>query len=134
MVSALNLTLEPLPKNKTGYLTSQDISHFRTKADPASGRTRVTRARKRRQEMFIAIEFGVHKPAEFQECADKVFPLPQGLYVHQFPATDLSRAVCRYEAPSVEQLRDYLDNALGDSSTQRYFPFAEEQAIGLPGR
>jgi hypothetical protein len=34
----------------------------------------------------------------------------------------------------VDELRDYLDGKLGDSSTQRYFPVAEEHAMGLPDR
>jgi triacylglycerol lipase len=35
--------------------------------------------------------------------------------------------------PSVyEQVRDFVDTALGESSTQYYFPIAEEHAIGLP--
>ncbi len=83
--------------------------------------------------MFIAIEHDIHDPERFQQCAEQVFPLPEGLHVHQFlPATDLRRAACLYEAPSVERLQAYLDAALGSASTQRYFPVAEGNAIGLP--
>lgn len=83
--------------------------------------------------MFIAIEHDIHDPQEFQTCAEAVFPLPDDLHVFQFfPAQDLSRAVCLYEAPSVDRLRDYLDGKLGNASTQRYFPIAEGEAIGLP--
>jgi hypothetical protein len=83
--------------------------------------------------MFIAIEHEIHDAAKFQACAEQVFPLPEGLRVHQFlPASDMSRAVCLYEAKSVDAVRDYLDGALGDASTQRYFPIAEQHAIGLP--
>ena len=83
--------------------------------------------------MFIAIEHEIHDPQRFQQCAEQVFPLPEGLHVHQFlPASDLRKAACLYEAPSVEQLRSYLDEALGDASTQHYFPVAERHAIGLP--
>ncbi|MFW6174781.1 MAG: hypothetical protein ACOC5K_03295 [Chloroflexota bacterium] len=85
--------------------------------------------------MFIAIVHDIHDPAKFQECAQQVFPLPEGLRVHQFlPAMDLRRAVCLYEAPSIDQLRAYIDGTLGDASTQRYFPVAGEHAIGLPNR
>jgi hypothetical protein len=85
--------------------------------------------------MFIAIEHEIHDAARFQRCAEQVFPLPEDLHVHQFlPANDLSRAACLYEAPSVERLRNYLDPALGDASTQHYFPVAEAHAIGLPPR
>lgn len=83
--------------------------------------------------MFIAIEHDIHDPAQFQKCADDVFPLPDDLRVHHFlPASDLSRAVCLYEAPSIERLRYFLDPALGEASSQSYFAVAEEQAIGLP--
>jgi hypothetical protein len=46
----------------------------------------------------------------------------------------MSQAVCLYEAPSVERVQDYLDEALGDSSTQYYFPVAADQGIGVPER
>ncbi|MEX0721547.1 MAG: hypothetical protein WD059_12825 [Balneolaceae bacterium] len=83
--------------------------------------------------MFIAIEHDIHNPNKFQECADEVFPLPEGLQVHQFfPATDMSRAICLYEAPSIGQLSKYLDDKLGESSTQYYFPIDQEHSIGLP--
>jgi hypothetical protein len=85
--------------------------------------------------MFIAIEHDIHDPAKFQQCAERAFPLPDELHVHQFfPATDLSRAVCLYEAPSIERLRDHLDPILGEASTQHYFVVAEEPAMGLPAR
>lgn len=83
--------------------------------------------------MFIAIAHDIHNPQKFQARAEEVFPLPEDLHVHQFfPAGDLSRAVCLYEAPSIDRLRDYLDGKLGDASTQRYFRVAEGEAIGLP--
>ena len=85
--------------------------------------------------MFIAIVHEIHDPARFQECAEEVFPLPEGLHVHQFfPAADLKKAVCLYQAPSVDRLQEYIDGTLRDASTQHYFPVAEEHAIGLPGR
>lgn len=85
--------------------------------------------------MFVAIEHDIHDPAKFQECAGQVFPLPADLHVHLFlPASDLSRATCLYETPSLERVRDFLDAGLGEASTQYYFPVAEEHAIGLPPR
>jgi hypothetical protein len=85
--------------------------------------------------MFIAITHEIHDPAKFQKRAEEVFPLPDGLRVHHFfPATDLTRAVCLYEAPSVERVQSHLDRALGDSSTQHYFPVAAEHGIGVPDR
>lgn len=83
--------------------------------------------------MFVAIEHDIHDPAKFQECAQRIFPLPPDLHVHMFlPANDLRRATCLYEAPSLERVRDFVDAGLGESSTQYYFPVAGEHAIGLP--
>lgn len=84
--------------------------------------------------MFIAIEHNIQNPEEFQKCAEDVFPLPAELHVHHFfPAEDMSRAVCLYEAPSVDELSKYIDGKLGEASTQKYFPVNPEPAIGLPG-
>jgi hypothetical protein len=84
--------------------------------------------------MFIAIEHNIHDAGKFQKCAEDVFPLPDDLHVHQFfPSTDMSRAVCLYEAPSIDRLRTYLDGKLGESSTQHYFPVNAGHSIGLPG-
>jgi hypothetical protein len=85
--------------------------------------------------MFVAIEHDIQDAAKFQQRAEKAFPLPDGLHVHMFlPANDLSRAVCLYEAPSVDRVREFVDGLLGDSSRNRYFPVAEEHAIGMPAR
>ncbi|MCC5905382.1 MAG: hypothetical protein JJU13_04205 [Balneolaceae bacterium] len=83
--------------------------------------------------MYIAIEHDIHDPDKFQKCAEDVFPLPEDLHVHQFfPSPDLTKAVCLYEAPSVERLSNYLDSKLNPASKQHYFPVLTEQAIGLP--
>ncbi len=83
--------------------------------------------------MFIAIQHQIHDPNQFQQCAEQVFPLPDELHVHHFlPATDLSKASCLYEAPSIEQLRDYLEPKLSEASTQQYFPVTADHAMGLP--
>jgi hypothetical protein len=85
--------------------------------------------------MFIAIEHNIHDPEKFKKCAEEVFPLPADLHVHQFyPAADMSRAVCLYEAPSIKRLSEYLDTKLNAASKQEYFPVLTEHAIGIPER
>jgi hypothetical protein len=83
--------------------------------------------------MFIAIQHEINDAEKFQKCAMKVFPLPEHQHVHQFyPATDMKEAVCLYEAPSIDQLSEYLDGKLSDASTQHYFPVMTDHAMGLP--
>jgi hypothetical protein len=83
--------------------------------------------------MFIVIQHKIHDPEKFQECAKAVFPLPKSLHVHHFfPSPDLSKAVCLYEASSIEELSSYLDAKLNAASTQHYYPVLTGHAIGLP--
>jgi hypothetical protein len=85
--------------------------------------------------MFVTILHDIHDPTAFGTRAESAFPPPAGLHVHQFvPADDMSRAVCLYEADSLDDVREFVDGVLGDSSTQRYFTVAENQAMGLPSK
>lgn len=85
--------------------------------------------------MYIVIQHEIRDPNLFQECAGEVFPLPEHLQLHHFlPFVNMKKAVCLYEAPSVKELSNYLDNKLNAASEQFYFPVLTEQARGLPGK
>ncbi len=85
--------------------------------------------------MFIAIHHEIHDRQQFRERANRMGPPPPTLRRYQFfAATDLRRAACLWEAPSVDALRDYIDPALEPASAQTYFPVNEEHAQGLPER
>jgi hypothetical protein len=85
--------------------------------------------------MFVAIHHEIHDPALFRQKANEMAPPPGSLRRHQFlTATDLSRATCLWEAPTVDELRGYIDPALVPASTQTYFAINEERAVGLPER
>lgn len=83
--------------------------------------------------MFIAIYHEIHDRDLFKEKVNQMAPPPESLRRHQFfTATDLTRAACLWEGPSVDELRDYIDPSLEPASTQTYFPVYEERAVGLP--
>ena len=85
--------------------------------------------------MFVAIHHEIHDQGLFKEKVNQMPSPPDSLRRHQFfTATDLTRAACLWEAPSVEELRDYIDPALEPASTQTYFRVYEERAVGLPER
>ena len=55
---------------------------------------------------------------------------PTGVRGLQFyPARDGSGATCLWEADSVEDVKGYVDEALGDSSQNRCYEVAAEQAF-----
>ena len=58
---------------------------------------------------------------------------PPGVQGRQFfPSQDRSVAVCLWEAPSIDTLRDYLDPATAGMSENTYFEVDGERATGLP--
>jgi hypothetical protein len=83
--------------------------------------------------MFVAIYHEIHDREQFKQKVNAMAPPPQELRRHQFfTATDLSCAACLWEAPSVDDLRDYIDGSLVPASTQTYFAVNERRAVGLP--
>jgi hypothetical protein len=58
---------------------------------------------------------------------------PPGVQVRQFfPNKDGSAAVCLWEAPSIDTLRDFVDPATAGASENAYFEVDTEKAMGLP--
>jgi hypothetical protein len=58
---------------------------------------------------------------------------PSGVRARQFyPSRDKADVVCLLEANSLEEVRDYVDTTMGDSSEQAYFEVDAEIARGLP--
>jgi hypothetical protein len=83
--------------------------------------------------MYVAIHHEIHDQDLFKQKVNSMAPPPEGLRRHQFfAATDLARAACLWEAPSIDPLRDYIDGSLEPASTQTYFAINEERAVGLP--
>jgi hypothetical protein len=72
---------------------------------------------------------------------DRFFPaaqagmqaLPEGLRVDSLaPSTDGSKAVCVWQAESVDAVRSLVDETVGDASTNEFFEVDAANAIGLP--
>jgi hypothetical protein len=58
---------------------------------------------------------------------------PQGTRVLQFyPSTDGNAVFCLWESNSIDELREYADAVMGDSSENSYFEVDAEIARGLP--
>lgn len=86
--------------------------------------------------MYVAIKHQITDPAAFQERGKQVLEnLPAGVRALQFfPKEDLSTAVCLYEGPPVEAVRQHVDGYLGDAARNEFFQVAEAYAPGFPNR
>ena len=58
---------------------------------------------------------------------------PAGVRLLQFyPSQDQSSVTCLWETDSVDGLRGYIEETLGEASENAYFPVAADIARGLP--
>lgn len=86
--------------------------------------------------MFVSVIHRISKPDDFAERGEELTSAapPEVKPLQFFPSTDGSKAVCLWEADSIEAARDYIDGTLGDASAQDYFAIEERYATGLPVR
>jgi hypothetical protein len=86
--------------------------------------------------MFIVLQHRITNPetafARGQNLLDGT-GAPHGTRVLQFyPSTDRNAVFCLWESNSLEELREYADAVMGDSSENSYFEVDAEIARGLP--
>ena len=86
--------------------------------------------------MFIVVEHTVRDAAVAFARGQNLLEgrgAPADVRVRKFyPSTDQSAVICLWEGNSLEEVRDYVDETLGDSTDNLYFEVDAEQALGLP--
>lgn len=84
---------------------------------------------------IIVAQHRINDPEKFFGLTAEVTEnSPAGVRPRQFcPSEDRTQAVCLWEAPSLDTLREYLDSIAGTDVTENsYFVINEEYAFGLP--
>jgi hypothetical protein len=84
--------------------------------------------------MHVIAVHDINDPQGFAAAAGSVLErIPSGMTLHSmYPSQDGKRAVCVWEAGSVEDVRSFVDGAAGDMARNEYFPVMADHAIGLP--
>ena len=84
--------------------------------------------------MHVIAVHNITDPAGFSAAVGPAIEkIPSGMTLHSmFPSEDGERAVCVWEAGSVEDVRSFVDTVSGGLSRNEYFPVVDAQAIGLP--
>ena len=84
--------------------------------------------------MFVIAHHFIHEPEIFWKLAPQVVgSLPSHLKVHSvFPAKDLKTGTCVWEAPSVADVQDLLDQSAGQYSRNVCYEVNQDIAMGLP--
>ena len=82
--------------------------------------------------MYIVAQHTVLDREKTMEAGQPLFTPPPGFALHLFlTSREVSKAICLWEAESVEAVRDLVDGAIGQYSRNEYFVVDEQTAVGL---
>lgn len=84
--------------------------------------------------MFIVIQHQITDSKNFTEVGNQMLKqLPNNVKALQFlPSTDNNRAICLWEAPTIEVLRSLVEPKLAKFARNDYYQVNERDALGLP--
>jgi hypothetical protein len=84
-------------------------------------------------DMFIVVEHTITNPDAFFLLAARVGEAPSGIKALQFfPSVSKDRAVCVWQANSVDALKGFLEPLSAESSRNTYYAVDSTKAMGLP--
>jgi hypothetical protein len=84
---------------------------------------------------YVVAIHDIRDPERFWGSAEASQEFPPGITLHStYPRGDGSRAVCLWEADSVDAVRELVDGTVGESSRNEFFEVDEQHAgaVGLP--
>ncbi|HEV2129157.1 MAG TPA: hypothetical protein VGR22_11105 [Thermomicrobiales bacterium] len=82
--------------------------------------------------MYIVAQHSIRDLQKTMEAGQSLFTPPPGYTLHLFlPNAEGGKAICLWEAESVEAVRELVDGAIGAYSDNQYFAVDEDAAVGL---
>ncbi len=85
--------------------------------------------------MFVVVEHTITNAEAFFGLVPKVAQAPAGVKALQFfPSANKDRAVCLWEASSVDALKGFLEPLSAASSKNTYYTVDNKNAMGLPAQ
>ncbi len=84
--------------------------------------------------MYVLIEHSISDPDSFFNTAESALSqMPPAIKLHHtFPSTDGTRAVCVWEANTIDDVRDFIEPAVGRFSRNEYFEVPNKEGIANP--
>jgi hypothetical protein len=84
--------------------------------------------------MFIVVQHSISDPSVFWNSADPN-SLPQDVKLHHtFPTADGTRAVCLWEADSIEAVRNVLEPMSQGVSRNEYYQVENREGLARPSQ
>ena len=84
---------------------------------------------------YVVAIHDIANPENFWSAADPSTDFPPGITLHStYPRGDASKAVCLWEADSVDTVRQLVDGIVGDYSKNEFYEVDARHAntLGLP--
>ena len=84
--------------------------------------------------MYILVQHTVSDPTTVWQRAQEAVPtIPANFKLHHsFPTADGRKAVCVWEAASIESLKAFLDPMMGPEAHNEYLTVVNKEGIALP--
>jgi len=83
--------------------------------------------------MHVTAIHSISDPERFWSAIQQAGDPPEGMTLHStLPSPDGSKAVCLWEADSVERVRGLVEETTGNASSNEFFEVDEQRALGLP--
>lgn len=84
--------------------------------------------------MYVLIQHTISDPGTFWNAGDPTTLSPDIKLHHTFPTPDGTRAVCIWEADSVDAVRSVLEPVIGQVSRNEYFTVENREGFARPTR
>ncbi len=82
--------------------------------------------------MYVVAQHSIRDLEQAREAGQVLFTPPPGYTLHLFlPNAEGAKAICLWEAASVEAVQELVDGAIGAYSDNQYFGVDENAAVGL---
>jgi hypothetical protein len=85
--------------------------------------------------MYITVVHEITDPSAFWGATQEAMtqPMPEGVALHNvLPSTDGSHAVCLWQTPSLDTVREMVEPLVGQVSKNDYHEVDSANARGLP--
>jgi len=81
----------------------------------------------------IAIHTVTNQQQFWDQAAEGTRSLPEGIVLQSIaPSQDGMKAICLWDAPSEDRVRQVVEDMVGNCSSNEYFPVDPVNAVGLP--
>jgi hypothetical protein len=84
--------------------------------------------------MYVLIEHSISDPGGFWGSAESsLSQMPPTIKLHHtFPTSDGTRAICVWEGRTIDDVRDYVESAVGRFSRNEYLEVVNREGIVNP--